>query len=344
MEVAPPAPVVSAGSVFAVPAGDGVTEVVARTRSYRGVIEVVPDAAGMRLVNELDVETYLKGMAEVPTSWPAAAQQAQAVAARTYVLRAMAASGEVCDHERCQVYVGATREAAAQTDAVEATRGVVLTYGGGLAATVYSADAGGVTATATEGFGASSASYPYLTAVRYDTPDPLPWTADLGLGDIGRRLGYPGAVTGVRVVETGPSGRAVSLALDGDAGQRLVEGRAFARSLGLRSTLFSVSMTTAASAPVLPATPDLEEPMVLPDDVSALKAAIDATAFVGRKDLLDASALGSPLLPDAGSSSSPIERRPATLLALALLGAVTAVGMTRAGGLEQANSFIDRRR
>ena len=94
----------------------------------------MPDAAGLRLVNELDVETYLKGMAEVPASWPAAAQQAQAVAARTYVLRAMAASGEVCDYERCQVYVGATREAAAQTDAVDATRGVVLTYGGALAA------------------------------------------------------------------------------------------------------------------------------------------------------------------------------------------------------------------
>ena len=49
-------------------------------------------------LNQVDVEHYLRGMGEVrDPSWPAAALRTQAVAARTYALRAMAAAGEFCD-------------------------------------------------------------------------------------------------------------------------------------------------------------------------------------------------------------------------------------------------------
>ena len=129
--------------MVAVPAGGGVTKVDGRGRAYRGVVEATGGGA-LRLVNIVNVEDYLRGMAEVPSTWPAAAVQAQTVAARTYALRAMQASGEICDDARCQVYVGRTAESAGQNAAVAATSGRVLTYGGQLAAAVYSADAGGV--------------------------------------------------------------------------------------------------------------------------------------------------------------------------------------------------------
>lgn len=335
-EPPPSPPLVTGGPLVAVP--NGVTTVVDRGRSYRGIVEVVPDAAGLRLVNELDVETYLKGMAEVPSTWPAAAQEAQAIAARTYVLRAMAASGEVCDYDRCQVYVGATREAPGQSAAVDATAGTVLTYGGALAAAVYSADAGGVTATPSEGFGPGGGDYPYLTTVRYDTPNPLPWVTDVALGDVGGRLGYPGTVTGVHVTATGPSGRALEVALEGSAGERVVDGRAFARSLGLRSTLFTASTGSAATAPAPLPLPTGEEAMALPDDAAALDSAVAGTATAAKRPVagLSGSALpsGASAASAAASSEGP---RAATLpatLAVAALGLATALAVLHAGGPE----------
>jgi SpoIID/LytB domain protein len=255
----PPPPATPTGPasdtpLWAVPAGGGVTAVPARERSYRGVVQAIAGGNGLGLVNQVDLERYLAGMAEVPTSWPAAVQQAQAIAARTYALRAMASGGELCDTQRCQVYAGAGREHPNQTAAVDATRGEVLTFGGDLIAAVYSADAGGVSATTFEGFGTPDGVYPYLTTVAYDTPDPLPWSADIALTDVAARTGYGGTLSGVRVGATGPSGRALEVVLDGDAGPLTVEGRSFASALGLRSTLFTATVETGIPPPALEAT------------------------------------------------------------------------------------------
>src|SRR5207248_3679877 len=181
---------------------------------------------------------YLKGMGEVPSTWPIEAIAAQAVVARTYALRAMSFSGELCDYDLCQVYIGADREAPGQNAAVDATAGQVVTYQGTLASTVYSADAGGFTATTLEGFGTADGAYPYLQVVRYDTPDPLPWRAEVALSHIANRFGYSGTLTNVAIGQAGPSGRALQVTLDGSAGPEAVDGRSFASRLGLRSTLF----------------------------------------------------------------------------------------------------------
>src|SRR5687768_17297066 len=44
---------------------------------YRGALEVRP---GLIVLNDVALDDYLKGISEVPTSWPAEAQRAQAVA------------------------------------------------------------------------------------------------------------------------------------------------------------------------------------------------------------------------------------------------------------------------
>jgi stage II sporulation protein D len=257
----------SAGTVWAVPAQGGATTVDDRGRSYRGVLEATGGGA-LRLVNQIGVEDYLRGMDEVPGTWPAAAVQAQTIAARTYALRAMAASGELCDDARCQVYVGRTAESPGEDAAVSATAQTVLAYNGALAAAVYSADAGGVSATPFEGFGTPDGVYPYLRSVRYDTDNPLPWHLEVGLGDLGARLGYPGTVTAVRVTDAGPSGRALTVTLDGSAGAVGVDGRTFARSLGLRSTRFTAVASSADAAP--PPPPPAEEGIqLLPAETAA---------------------------------------------------------------------------
>lgn len=78
----------------------------------------------------IDLEEYLKGVvpAEMPAYWPAEALKAQAVAARSYAVAYAAANGFICASASCQVWRSihyATTDAA-----VDATRGVVATYGG----------------------------------------------------------------------------------------------------------------------------------------------------------------------------------------------------------------------
>lgn len=52
----------------------------------RGALRFDPSANGFHAVVTLELETYLYGLAEVPSSWPAAALQAQAVIGRSYAV------------------------------------------------------------------------------------------------------------------------------------------------------------------------------------------------------------------------------------------------------------------
>ena len=54
------------------------------------------------------------------------------------------------------------------------------------------------------------------------------------------------------MARTGPSGRALSVALEGTAGGRTLTGVEFARALGLRSTRFAASLGTGDAAPAPP--------------------------------------------------------------------------------------------
>lgn len=265
--------------LWAVPAGDSVVGVVATGRRYRGLVQARGDGSALDLVNQLDVEQYLRGMGEVQDpSWPLTSLQAQVIVERTYALRGMAAAGEICDDDRCQVYMGQSAEYAAQDRAVSTTTGYVLTYGGSLAATVFSANGGGYEASPQEGFGASAGSYPYLRAAPYYTTNPDPWNLTLALSDIGARLGYPGTLSSVAVSSVGPSGRALTVTLQGSAGPEITSGIGFAASLGLKSNLFTLHDTVAASAP--PPPPPAENLQALPTDSSALRESVGAAQQV----------------------------------------------------------------
>ncbi|HUP71188.1 MAG TPA: SpoIID/LytB domain-containing protein [Acidimicrobiales bacterium] len=247
----------SARGLWAVPAGGGTVAVPSRSQHYRGVVQATAGGGPLRLVNHVDVEQYLRGMGEVrDPRWPAASLRAQAIAARTYALRAVAGGGELCDTQQCQVYLGVAAEYGAMDKAVTQTRGQVVMAGKSLAATVYSANGGGSSAATEEGFGTPGGGYPYLRPAPYPTQDPFTWTVKVALRDVGRRLGYRGTVTGVRVSSAGPSGRALQVTLDGSSGARSYPGLSFRRTLSLRSTLFTARVETAAVAPPPPPPPE----------------------------------------------------------------------------------------
>jgi SpoIID/LytB domain protein len=216
--------------------------VLANGKKYRGRLDFIAAATGMRVVNELDVEQYLRAMGEVlDPRWPKAALQSQAIVARTYALRMMAARGEVCPTQRCQVYLGAQAEYAAMDAAVASTSGKVVLYKGQLAATFYSASGGGTIADPSEVFGPGT-PIPYLKAGTYPIDDPKPWRVELGLAELGRRFGYSGSLYDVQVSQRGPSGRATVVSLIGSTGTRAIEGPKFDATLGLRSTNFTITV------------------------------------------------------------------------------------------------------
>ena len=120
-------------------------------------------------MNVVALESYLQGVVpgEVPSSWPAEALKAQAVAARSYAL-ANLVKGKPFDlyaDVRSQVYGGVASEKPSTSKAVAATAGEVVLYGGKVATTFYFSTSGGKTASAADVFGQS---IPYLVS----RPDP----------------------------------------------------------------------------------------------------------------------------------------------------------------------------
>jgi SpoIID/LytB domain protein len=302
---APPPPSPSDGPssgrpLWAVPNGGGVVGVPVRQRIYRGALEATAGIGRLRLVNQVDVETYLKGMGEVRDArWPVASLRVQAIAARTYALRAMAAGGEICETQRCQVYLGAQAEYAAMNRAVNDTAGQVLAFRGSLASAVYSANGGGHSASREEGFGTVGNDLPYLRPAPYPTDNQLPYTVRVALTDVAARLGYRGNLTSVTVGRVGPSGRALEVVLDGDIGRRSVTGIAFDAALGLRSTLFSLRLEEGEAPPPPPPAEDVV--LQAPPEQAA------AAAMAETPSVEDPAAV--PDLPTAPSRSAPARPR-----------------------------------
>lgn len=181
--------------------GDAVPFTVGGAGSYRGAIDVGPGSGGLDVVNDVGLEDYVQGIAEVPPTWPAAAEEAQAIAARTYVLHeaAQPATGplhaQICATDACQVYVGLAREHeagdAGWAAAVQATAGQVVEYGGQPILAMYSSSNGGHTVAGSE---------PYLWSV----PDPEDaasspdnFRVSIPLANLASAFGLPGPVTAV---------------------------------------------------------------------------------------------------------------------------------------------------
>jgi stage II sporulation protein D len=186
------------------------------------------DDGTLSLTLTLPFERYLEGIAEVPPSWPMAALEAQAVAARSYALASTGWSGSqgqtlttpICATTSCQVYAGIPLPPESDVRrwyrAVRATAGEVLLYGGRPAQTVYFSTSNGRTYGNDQVWG--SAPLPYLRPVveRDDGASPTShWQVGLPFADLARFLRvageWPGrrAITGVRlqgssVVLSGP--------------------------------------------------------------------------------------------------------------------------------------------
>ena len=212
-------------------------------RVYRGALRY----SNRDTVNVLSIENYLKGViaSEMPAAWPAAALQAQAVAARTYAARERADNlgdyYQICDTSACQVYRGVAGEQPQSNAAAAATAGQVLTYGGQFAFAQFSSSNGGWSA---------SGGQPYLVAQQDpyagSAGDPnLNWTKQVSVAAL--QAAYPaiGPLTSVQISgrDGDPTyGWVTSIVLTYQTGpQKTITGSAFKSLFGLKSANFSLS-------------------------------------------------------------------------------------------------------
>ena len=209
--------------------------------TYRGALETVPTESqpgSLNVVNALALEQYVKGVMpnEVPPSWPTEELKAQAVAVRSIAITGdVGGNGfDLYSDTRSQVYKGLESEYARTNDAVAATRGQVVTYGGEVAQTLYSACSGGHTESAVNVFGSP---VPYLVGVPdpYDYYCPLhKWTLEFSGPEISAKLGsyLKGRLKQVVITRTGASPRIVTAKLVGTGGVSTVTGTDLEAALG----------------------------------------------------------------------------------------------------------------
>jgi SpoIID/LytB domain protein len=228
-------------------------------RRYGGTLTIIPKTgARVVLVNTLPLEDYLKDVvpAEMPFSWGAEALKAQAVAARTYALRKILLAGpgdfDLEGTTYDQAYGGLGEERAASSEAVDATRGQVLTSGGHLIDALYMASGGGHTESSEYGFIrwnhglVPAAVFSYLRGI----PDPLdrspawqvgpfsPAVAAQIIRDDGEDVGD--TLVGVDILQKGPSGRVLGIRLRGSSQTIEMSGPDLRGAFGLPDTMVTI--------------------------------------------------------------------------------------------------------
>lgn len=239
------------------------------TQRFAGALRLVSHSGKIHAINCIDIEEYLKSVisSEMNGDSPIELLKAHAVISRSWLLAQIAAKKaprthnemvespdrlirwfdredhdmfDVCADDHCQRYQGLTRATNPRVaEAVEATRGQVLTYDGRVCDTRFSKCCGG----RSELFGScwdEGDDHPYLTSVEcpycdthdssvlatvlngYDceTRDFHDWTVSYTpdrLSDlVRRRSGIDfGTIKNLRPLRRGPSGRIIELEIEG---------------------------------------------------------------------------------------------------------------------------------
>ncbi|MGK2934798.1 MAG: SpoIID/LytB domain-containing protein [Gemmatimonadaceae bacterium] len=250
-------------------------------KRYRGEILIAPAGTALLVVNELPLESYLRGVVPleigVRTPGELAAIKAQAVAARSYahtrIRISRARPFDLVGTVTNQVYGGADAETALTDGAIADTRGLVLHYDRQPIDAPYFASCGGSTAAGGELF--PGGDRPYLLSVSDRIPgsdghycDIYPraeWTRTIEARQVNASLekylreyiaglrGGPGRAISIDEAGRTRSGRVAGLRIRTDRGSHYLRGNSArfvirpANGEILPSTYFSAESVRAAN-------------------------------------------------------------------------------------------------
>ena len=208
-------------------------------KPYRGTYTRDGDS----IINIVSLEDYLYSVVpkEMSPSWPAAALQAQAICARTYVLQRSnpRRAYDLVPSEADQVYVGLLAESDAGRAAVNATQAQVLQYGGRYAQAMYSSCCGGHTESSAEAWGGAPMQYLAGVPCPYCVSSPnYRWVHDISRPTVSAAFASEiepyGQLQGFYIGSVDPSGRARTIELRCERGSEFVKGTTFRSRVGPR--------------------------------------------------------------------------------------------------------------
>jgi len=218
-----------------------------------GLVHLVRRGKGLLVINQVDLEEYVKGVvpAEVNSTWHVEMLKLQAVAARTYALyqHMLSASRDydVAASIQDQVYRGRQGVDARVQEAVESTRGLVVTHDGAPIYAAFSSTAAGITEDAMVVW---SKDLPYLKGVEcpFDVESPYyQWKASFRVATLERNLrnqGFPvGTIATMTPVGFSRSGRVSKLRILHSKGELILRGEELRKAIGytvVPSTQFTI--------------------------------------------------------------------------------------------------------
>ncbi|MDD4503651.1 MAG: SpoIID/LytB domain-containing protein [Clostridiaceae bacterium] len=223
-----------------------VSALLYKGKKYRGRITMQSLAeSDVTLINELPFDHYLYGVvpSEMPAAWHIEALKAQAVAARNYALVTMGKHNDygfdLCSSEHCQAYNGLDQENSSTTEAVNATKGKIITYNGKLISAFFHSSSGGHTEDSENVWGART---DYIRGVEdnYCLGSPYDnWTVELDRTEIKEKLAQSnidlGEIIDIRVLECSPYGRVTKLSIKGTKETRVFEKEKIRSIIGTRT-------------------------------------------------------------------------------------------------------------
>lgn len=199
-------------------------------KPYRRAAKLWKEGNNLLIVNEIAMEDYLKGVLpkEASASWPMEALKTQAIASRTYALfqtiskkdQKFSMSKDVLS----QVYGGKESEHELTNQAVESTRGQVVTHGGKLFPAYFHSTCGGKTTHAEYAWDVEPNKALNGTDCNFCwSSKHYRWNATFTSAEILKRLKIKGVKMGeirdIQIGEMDKSGRARSFIVVHDQGQ-----------------------------------------------------------------------------------------------------------------------------
>lgn len=222
-------------------------------KRYRDYIKIGKEKNGLSVINLVNMDHYLYGVVprEMPASFPMEALKAQAIAARTYTLKNINKhyneGYNLCDTTHCQVYGGMDVEHVRTNEAVNVTKGKVITYNGEIIDALYHSNSGGHTEDSVEAWGNF---FPYLVGVKDEFSIGQPnseWSFTIEANVLNGKLKnygiYLGDVIDLEILETSPRGGVTKLKIIGTTGEEVLNKGEIRQIFGddkLKSTWFSI--------------------------------------------------------------------------------------------------------
>ena len=209
----------------------------------------------LEIINSVRLQDeYLWGISEVPSLWPTAALQAQAIASRTYALAKSAKLRTACD---CHLYgsisdqsfVGYAKEGEPKygqlwKSAVDSTQGQIITYQGVPITAYFTSSTGGATETSEHAWGTATAytqSVPDTASADIKlNPKFATWSRTVAQSVIAAAFLLPDVIS-LQVLSLNPAGTVDQIEATSSAGATVIlTGETFRSRSKLPSAWFSI--------------------------------------------------------------------------------------------------------